>query len=74
MLTQAVLTRSHRRCGIQVTMLVSTDVEITCRGLTCKGLGLQEYYKKMFGMKRLRYRDQPDVSCMCSGRAAARLH
>ena len=35
-------------------------------------LGLQEYYKKMFGMKRLRYRDQPDVSSVCSLYGAAR--
>ena len=27
---------------------------------------LQDYYKKMFGMKRLRYRDQPDVGSVCA--------
>ena len=34
---------------------------------------LQDYYKKMFGMKRLRYRDQPDVGSVCWGCVAVQL-
>lgn len=34
----------------------------------------EEYYKKMFGMKRLRYRDQPDVSNMHCALQSCLMH